>query len=125
VTAPEAYKADREGKTDSAAFEARSSSSLLRRIGVVAVGLRSLFGGSDRRNGHVNGKSAMSLPPWVNDPVGLWPVRDRGGPMSTYAGPGDAGLIGVLARIELNEEDGVDPCQGLSKDPLDPRSTDS
>lgn len=76
---------------------------------------------ADKRVVNGVGMSAEKLRPWVDDRVGLWPVGDLGGPMSAYAGPGDAGLIGVLARIELNEEDGErDLTKGLPKNPLQP-----
>jgi hypothetical protein len=71
------------------------------------------------RDGDAN--TASEPPPWANDRVGYWPVSDRGGPMSEYIGPGDQGMIGVLAKIELNQEDGRDPGAGLPDDPLQPR----
>jgi hypothetical protein len=104
--------------------EAMSLGKILTRLGIVAAPLRYLVGLSGRGNGNGNGNgngsetSAMKLPPLVDDPIGLWQVRDLGGPMSKYSGPPNAGADGVLARIELNIEDGKDPWKGLPENPL-------
>ena len=64
-----------------------------------------------------------SWPRWADDPVGYWPVHDRGGAMSEFAGSDDGGMLGVLAQIELNEDDGrTDLGHGLPDDALVPRS---
>src|SRR3954469_2557075 len=59
-------------------------------------------------------------PEWADDRLGYWPVHDRGGAMSEYEGPGDRGMLGVLAQIEMNEEDGAEPDAGLPADALQP-----
>jgi len=56
---------------------------------------------------------------------GYWPLYDEGGGMSEYDGPGDAGMIGVLAKIEMNEEDHPeDLAFGLPEGGLSLRSSD-
>jgi hypothetical protein len=64
---------------------------------------------------------SIDWPQWADDRLGYWPVHDRGGAMSEYAGAGDRGMLGVLARIELNEEDGRKLEAGLPEHPLQPR----
>jgi hypothetical protein len=62
-------------------------------------------------------------PQWADDRLGYWPTHDRGGAMSEYAGSGDDGMLGILAQIERNEEDGrKDLGHGLPPDALQPRS---
>lgn len=61
------------------------------------------------------------FPAWVDDPLGYWPLHDRGGAMSEYHGPGDHGMLGVLARIEMNEDDGRPLGEGLPHDALRPK----
>lgn len=75
------------------------------------------------RNGDDN--STAEWPQWANDRLGYWPLHDRGGGLSEYAGPGDRGMLGVLARIELNEEDGKKLDSGLPAHPLRPKPSRS
>lgn len=58
---------------------------------------------------------------WADDRLGYWPVHDRGGALSAYSGHGDRGMLGVLARIELNEADGKKLDNGLPANALRPK----
>ena len=59
---------------------------------------------------------------------GMWPYGDptaHGGSRGEYTtGEDRNGMLGVLARIELNEEDGKDLLDGLPKDALTPKGQD-
>jgi hypothetical protein len=46
-----------------------------------------------------------TAPAWADDRLGYWPVHDRGGSMSDFQVHEQPGMLGALARIELNEED--------------------
>lgn len=57
-------------------------------------------------------------PAWADDRLGFWGVEDRGGSLGDYAGASSGEMLGVLARIELNEEDGRPLDDGLPPDAL-------
>lgn len=56
---------------------------------------------------------------------GMWPIGDpnaHGGSMGVSSTPESKGMIGVLARIELNEKDGKDLNDGLPENALYPKN---
>lgn len=61
-------------------------------------------------------------PAWVDDASDGWPVNDRGGAMSEFAGTGTEPMLGVLTQIERNEEKGLPPGHGLPPDALVPKN---
>ena len=59
---------------------------------------------------------ARSYKDQTKDRLSFWPLLDRGGSISVSGSAG--GPIGTLARIELNELDGLPPGDGLPEDAL-------
>lgn len=58
-----------------------------------------------RRVRRKHGDSQLVAPAWAADRLGYWPLHDRGGSMSDFQTREPPGILGALARIELNEED--------------------